>query len=116
MPYLRQRQAAASIVAKIPGILQVYNRLEVKGPSSSLSRINDAWITAKVKSKLIASEVDPASIKVVTENSIVYLMGTVKPAEAEIAAELASKTAGVGKVVKIFSYLIIKKHLEFAQK
>lgn len=111
VPHFKERKLAEEMIRKIPGILHVYNRIEVKGPSSSLSRINDAWITAKVKSKLIASEVDPAAIKVVTENSVVYLMGTVKPKDAEIATHIASTTDGVGKVVKIFSYLIIKKHL-----
>jgi osmotically-inducible protein OsmY len=39
---------------------------------------------------------------VVTESSVVYLMGLVTQAEAEAATEIARTTAGVSKVVTLF--------------
>ena len=44
-------------------------------------------------------------IKVVTENGVVYLMGLVTRAEADAASDIASTTAGVQKVVRVFEYI-----------
>ena len=48
---------------------------------------------------------DASRIKVVTENSVVYLMGLVTRAEADAAAEIAREIQGVQKIVKIFEYI-----------
>lgn len=110
VPEAWQRQAAEDIAKKIPDVKRVYNWVTIASPSSSLTKISDSWITAKVKAKLIASEdVDATRIKVVTENGTVFLMGIVQPDEANAAVDLASSTDGVEKVVKIFSYLKIYK-------
>jgi osmotically-inducible protein OsmY len=44
-------------------------------------------------------------VKVVTENSVVYLLGLVTQAEAEAAVEIARNIEGVSKVVKVFEYI-----------
>ena len=44
-------------------------------------------------------------VKVVTENSVVYLMGIVTRKEAEDAVEIARVIDGVEKVVKVFEYI-----------
>ena len=44
-------------------------------------------------------------VKVVTERGTVYLMGMVKHAEANDAAEIARTTDGVQRVVKVFEYI-----------
>ena len=41
-------------------------------------------------------------MKVVTEAGVVYLMGLLTQAEAKAAAEVASSTSGVTKVVTLF--------------
>ena len=71
-----------------------------------VARSNDTWITTKVKTKMLANNsIEAYRIKVVTENGVVYLMGLVTKEEADRAAELARKTAGVQKVVRIFEYI-----------
>ena len=40
----------------------------------------------------------------ITENSVVYLLGIVTEAEANVAVEVARTTGGVRKVVKVFDY------------
>lgn len=101
-----QRQIAATTVAKINKVKRVHNELTLTGNTSMLARSNDAWITAKVKSKLLAAkEVEGYRIKVVTENGVVYLMGLASKEEADRAADIARKTAGVQKVVRIFEYI-----------
>lgn len=101
-----QRQLAASTVANIHNVRRVHNELTLSGTTSMLARSNDAWITTKVKSKMLAvSDVEGHRIKVITENGVVYLMGLVTREEADRAANLARKTAGVQKVVRIFEYI-----------
>ncbi len=101
-----QRILAAETVAKIGKVRRVHNEITVTGKTSMVARSNDAWITTKVKTKLLANnEVEGGRIKVVTENGVVYLMGLVSRDEATRAAELARKTGGVQKVVRIFEYI-----------
>jgi osmotically-inducible protein OsmY len=78
----------------------------VIGPVTDLSaRTNDTYITSKVKTHLFQDEKFKAIyIKVVTERSVVYLMGIVPRQEAEQAAQVAATTSGVAKVVKVFEY------------
>lgn len=110
VPHHWQKVKAYEIVKRIPGIHTVYNQLQIGSPSSSLTRMSDGWITSKIKAKLIASEdVDSSEVKVVTENGIVYLMGTLLPQEADIVVDIARTTSGVKGVVKIFSYIHISK-------
>jgi len=42
---------------------------------------------------------------VVTENSIVYLMGLVTRDHAQKSVEVAQKVFGVQKIVKVFEYI-----------
>ena len=44
------------------------------------------------------------SINVVTENSVVYLMGVVNRQQSHIAVDVARNVKGVKKVVKVFEY------------
>ncbi|MDC0598504.1 BON domain-containing protein [Gammaproteobacteria bacterium] len=83
----------------------VHNELEVAGVTTFLSRSNDAWITAKLKTLMLAnSNVSGLRTKVITENGVVYLMGLVSQAEANQIVELVSNTKGVTKVVRAFEY------------
>lgn len=101
-----QRILAAQTVAKIGKVRSVHNEITVAGKTSMVARSNDSWITTKVKTKLLADDaVEGGRIKVVTENGVVYLMGLVTRDEATRAAEVARKTAGVQKVVRIFEYI-----------
>lgn len=110
VPEAWQKVKAEQIVKAIPDVKEVYNSITVAGPTSPLTRISDAWLTTKVKGKLIASnDVDATQIKVVTENGTVYLMGIVPPEEAVAAMDIANETEGVQKVVKLFSYMRISK-------
>ena len=87
-------------------VKEVYNELEVAGSTTFLSRSNDAWLTAKIKTLMLAdSEVSGRRTKVVTENGVVYLMGLLTQSEADTAVELVSNTRGVTKVVRAFEYI-----------
>lgn len=88
------------------GVRQVHNELQLGGNSSIISRTNDSIITGHVKTKLIFERsVDASDIEVITEDSVVYLMGTIKRATGAKAANIASNTRGVKKVVRVFEYI-----------
>jgi osmotically-inducible protein OsmY len=105
-----QRLRAEFLIRRISNVEDVHNVISIAGPSSALKRASDAWITTKVKAKMIASnDLDATQIKVVTENGTVYLMGLLRPSEARAAIDIASETDGVEKVVKFFSYMRISR-------
>lgn len=100
------RQLAGQTVAKIEKVRQVHNELEVRAATSFLSNTSDAWLTSKIKTKLLASkDVRGNRVKVLTENGVVYFMGMIPRREAEKAADLARSTSGVQKVVLAVEYM-----------
>ena len=100
------RSRIESLVHQIPKVRRVHNEIVIGAPSSLLTRSSDSWITGKVKTSLLRSNIEDAGrIKVVTENGSVYLMGLVTQAEAGNATELVRSVGGVQRVVKVFEYL-----------
>ena len=84
---------------------QVVNRIELAGRTNMASRINDSWLTGRVKTALVVSgTVDPTRFKVVTERANVYLMGLVTSAEATEAVMIVRSIPGVVRVIKVFEY------------
>ena len=82
------------------------NRIELAGRTNMASRINDSWLTGRVKTALVASgTVDPTRFKVVTERANVYLMGIVTLSEATEAVMIVRGVPGVVRVIKVFEYL-----------
>ena len=93
------------IVLAVPNARGVTNDLQIGGNASLTARASDATITGKVKARFLdSSKFSPLHVKVVTEASVVYLMGIVTEAEAADAVEIARTTGGVRKVVKVFEY------------
>lgn len=99
------RTTIEKLVSGIEGVRQVNNELDVSGNSSLASRSNDSLITTNVKLRLARDKhINTEHIKVVTENGTVFLMGNPTRAEAGAAAEIASTTNRVKRVVKLFEY------------
>lgn len=102
-PDLKAR--AQSIARSVPGSRKIYNEIELSGPTSSIARSNDSWVTTKVKTKMLAAKgLKSTQIKIVTENGTVYLMGTLSHQQADIAVNVARRVGGVQHVVTIFQY------------
>lgn len=103
------KQRAEAVVRGVsPPIREVYNELAVDSPRPFSERSNDSLLTAKVKSALFRigiTDFDPTRVKVVTEAGVVYLMGLVRPNEADAAANAASQVSGVRQVVTLFEYI-----------
>ena len=104
------RNKASEIAASVVGVEHVYNFIEKRKPIDTSQLLRDSWLTAKIKSKIIAdAKMDPGKIKVITENSTVYLLGVLTRKQADLSVEVARFTPGVKHVVKIFKYVLYSK-------
>lgn len=100
------RDRAREIAKGVPNVAEVQNELIIGGVTTFGSRSNDAYLTVRVKARLFDDKRFNANhIKVITEAGTTFLMGLVKRDEAAAAAEIAAKTGGVTKVVKVFEYM-----------
>lgn len=105
-PDAEVRANVEEIAKNVPNVRAVQNELQIGTVPSFSSRTNDTYITTKVKARFLEDKrFNVNHVKVVTESGTVYLMGLVKREEAAAAAEVAARTSGVAKVVKIFEYM-----------
>ena len=106
VPTTEHKTKAESLLREIENVRTVTNEIVVAPKTSIGSRTSDTYITSKIKSKFVTENQFAANhVKIVTENSTVYLLGLVTKAEGDAAAAIASSTDGVDKVVKVFEYV-----------
>ena len=106
VPFESVKTEIGEIAGRMPKVRSVQNDLLVGAATGLGSRSNDTLITSKVKARFVESnQFQINHVKVVTERGIVYLLGIVRPAEANAAAEIARTTSGVQRVVKVFEYI-----------
>lgn len=104
-PTTELRDRAYQIVNAVPGIKRIYNEVSIQPPISKMTQANDSWITTKIKTAMVAEKgLNSNQFKVITENSVVYLMGIVTKKQADIATDIASHAEGVKRVVRLFEY------------
>ncbi|MCU0840093.1 MAG: BON domain-containing protein [Thiobacillaceae bacterium] len=90
----------------VPSVKEVFNELVIAPPTSAGTRASDSYLTTKVKARFLEDKRFGANhVKVVTENGVVFLMGLVRRDEGDAAAEVAARTTGVTRVVKVFEYI-----------
>jgi len=96
------RQEVIDIVKNTSGVTKIYDQLKIGPPTSRSQRLQDTGISARISSEISSNT--RAKVIVTTENSIVYLMGTVTREQSEQATHYARTTNGVLQVIKIFNY------------
>jgi len=102
----QQRERVVEHARNTPNIKRVHNEIQIAAPIASQDSNQDTWITTKVKGTLAQqADLNALNVKVITENSIVYLMGLVTRAEGNIAATATQQVTGVKGVIKVFEYL-----------
>ncbi len=98
------KDRATDLLRKFVHQDQIYNQITVENPIPLTSRTQDTWITTQVKGKILANKnIGINRTKVITENSVVYLMGILTKEEELIATRLASETPNVKQVIKIIT-------------
>lgn len=100
-----ERNKIAEIASQSEDVIQVYNQIRLGDSISFKQRSKDSWLTTKVKTSMLKLEgIKPLNMKVLTENSEVFLIGDVTRKQADLATEAARYVVGVDKVIKVFSY------------
>lgn len=100
------RDLAIKTIQDVPDIVTIHNQVRISSTTAITTQSNDIWLTSKVKSALLANgDVNAKDIKVVTENSEVFLLGLVTPKEASIVVEIVRNINGVSRVIKVFEYI-----------
>ncbi len=100
------RDLAIKTIQEVPDIVSIHNQIRIGSNTAVTTQSNDIWLTSKVKSALLANgEVNAKDIKVVTENSEVFLLGLVTKEEAEVVVEITRNINGVRQVIKAFEYI-----------
>lgn len=90
---------------EVNGVKNIHNQIKQKEPLSVTQISNDSWITTKVKSALLTdSELNGVKVKVITEDSDVFLFGYVTPEQSDRATEITRNISGVKQVIKGFQY------------
>ena len=103
VPAEADKSAIEQAIGRTENLRSIVNEMAVMAPSSISGRSNDTLLTSKVKASLVdAKDLISTAFKVVTERSVVYLMGRVTEREANRATEVARGVAGVEKVVRVF--------------
>lgn len=106
VPDAASKAKVEDLVRDVANVKNVVNELVIDSHSTLSQRNNDAYLTTKVKARMIKENRFPANVvKVTTEATTVFLMGIVTRQEADAAVEIARTTEGVRKVVKVFEYI-----------
>jgi osmotically-inducible protein OsmY len=101
-----EKATATSIAERVDNVQGVVNELVIGDLRSLPRRSGDIFVEAKVKASLVdAQDIFANSIKVVTHQGVVFLMGRVSEREAHRATEIARGVNGVAKVVRVFEVL-----------
>lgn len=99
-------KAEAALRRIAPNLRDLYNEIEVAPKASFATRTKDTGLTARVKAALVRERnLSANAVKVVSEESTVYLMGLVTPDEAERASAIASRVTGATRVVTLFEQI-----------
>lgn len=105
-PTASLRVLAEKVAQKTPNVERVYNEIAIGESIPFSQRSKDSWITGQVRAKMLAKKgLESGSIRVVTEDSVVYLMGIATHKQANLAVDVARQVKGVTKVVKVFRYV-----------
>jgi len=104
-PEKRWRDRAVSLARQAEKVKRVHNEISIAQPTSYKVRNNDAWLTTKIKTKLLGEEnLASLHVKVVTEDAKAYLLGWISREEGNDIARVVQQVKGIKAVVKVFEY------------
>ena len=87
-------------------IKKIHNQIRIGDPIGAGTQANDIWLASKVRAKIIADDRVPAmQVKVIVQDSEVFLMGRLSNAEATAAVDIARNITGVARVVRAFEII-----------
>ncbi len=85
-----------------PNIAALYNEIQVGFSNNIATSANDAALTARIRSALLATKgINSSSVKVTSHTGRVYLLGWLNQAEMRIAIDIARTQSGASEVVNL---------------
>lgn len=104
--YLLQELQAR--LQSVQGYRRMFNKVGLQQGSGNT--LQDSWITAKIRSQIFADDsIDPKAFKIITADTVVYIMGDVQIKQAEKVINITRRTSGVSRVVKMLKYYTFAK-------
>ena len=105
-PSASLRLVAEKVAKQTANVKRVYNEITIDYPLSLTQQSKDTWITSQVRTSMLSRKgLESGSIRVITENAVVYLMGIATTEQANLSVDVARQVPGVRKVVKVFQYI-----------
>ena len=106
VPDEASKQRAAAEADEVAQVRGVHNELVIGKPTKLGTRSADTVITGRIKVALATSDSLALplklNVKVVTENSVVFLMGLVTQEESEAITATVGTVPGVRQIVRLF--------------
>ncbi|UAJ66306.1 BON domain-containing protein [Candidatus Schneideria nysicola] len=90
--------------------VKIYNEIRLNEPITIGQFIKDSWITLKITSIILIKKIHlSTSIKTITEDGEVFLLGLVTESEGNQLVQIVSNVSGIKCVNVAFNYLDITK-------
>ena len=97
---------AVNRAQEVAYLKKIHNQIRIAQPIGAGTQANDIWLASKVRAKIVADERVPAlQVKVVVQDSEVFLMGRLSNVEATAAVDIARNITGVARVVRAFEII-----------
>jgi osmotically-inducible protein OsmY len=97
---------AVNRAQEVAYLKKIHNQIRIAQPIGAGTQANDIWLASKVRAKIVADERVPAlQVKVVVQDSEVFLMGRLSNVEATAAVDIARNVTGVARVVRAFEII-----------
>lgn len=94
------------IVRTVPNVKKTSNEILIGALPTFSERRADSQIVSSLKYKLGNNKAfQSVTVKIASNHGVAYLLGLVTHEQANVAANVASTTPGVVKVVKVFEYI-----------
>lgn len=107
VPRPEQRIEASRIAWTVSGVRQVDNEIQVVDKTSIVNYAKDSWITARLRSKILAdSKVADINYTVETVNGVIYLIGIARSQEE--LDRIVDYARNIGGVVRVVSHVRVK--------
>ncbi|WP_225624856.1 division/outer membrane stress-associated lipid-binding lipoprotein [Blochmannia endosymbiont of Colobopsis nipponica] len=105
-PNKKLAEQATQISSKIKGSKKIYNEIRQAYPIPLEKIIIDLWITTKIKIQIfIKNKTILSSIKIVTENKEVFLLGEITHQEEKTLINTIDNIHGIRNIITAFNYV-----------
>jgi len=104
------RDRATELAYKADGVREVINEIEVTDKGGLIDYTNDAWITARLRGKLLGdSEIFDINYSITTKNGVIYLLGIAQ--DQEELERVIAHARNIPRVRKVVSHVVLKDDL-----